>query len=101
MALLQIVYCEKNVQCLYTLLLHRHYNSAMLLKAAQVSCSIAILAIRKEGMNDPWLAIVSGSLPSRLLGTSGGLFCTLPGMCNYVCCTILNIYSIGYSWDNL
>jgi len=43
-------------------------------------------------MNDPWLAIVSGLLPTyatfRLLGTSSGSFCTLPGMCNYVCCTI-------------
>jgi len=43
-------------------------------------------------MNDPWLAIVLGSLPTyanlRPLGTSRGSFCILPWMCNYVCYTI-------------
>ena len=48
MALLQIVYCKNTVQCLYTLLQHQHYTSTILLKMAQVSCSIAMLAIRKE-----------------------------------------------------
>jgi len=45
MALLQIVYCKNNIQCLYTLLL-RHLGGSILLKIAQVS--IAVLAIRKE-----------------------------------------------------